>query len=58
MRDLLLAGRLDDLLDREPLTLQIALRIVPVEWWAQRLGTTPSAWSPGAQQEPAQPTAS
>lgn len=32
-------------LDR--LTLKVALRIVPVDWWAERLGTTPSVWSGG-----------
>ena len=27
--------------DLDRLTLQVALQIVPVEWWAERLGTTP-----------------
>ncbi len=30
-------------LDR--LTLEVALRLVPVQWWAERLGTTPAIWS-------------
>jgi hypothetical protein len=32
--------------DLDRLTLQVALRLVPVEWWAERLGTTPDVWSP------------
>ena len=30
-------------LDR--LTLQVALRLVPIEWWTERLGTKPVIWS-------------
>jgi hypothetical protein len=30
-------------LDR--LTLKLALQLVPVQWWAERLGTTPDVWS-------------
>jgi hypothetical protein len=31
--------------DLDRLTLQLALRLVPVKWWAERLGTTPAVWS-------------
>jgi hypothetical protein len=31
--------------DMDRLTLQVAVRLVPVEWWAKRLGTTPAVWS-------------
>ncbi len=31
--------------DLDRLTLQLALRLVPVQWWAERLGTTPAVWS-------------
>jgi hypothetical protein len=30
-------------LDR--LTLQVALRLVPIEWWTERLGSKPAIWS-------------
>ena len=35
--------QLAESLDR--LTLEVALRLVPVQWWAERLGTTPAIWS-------------
>src|SRR6202035_1999087 len=31
--------------DLDRLTLQLALRLVPLEWWAERLGTTATVWS-------------
>jgi hypothetical protein len=31
--------------DLDRLTLQVALRLVSVKWWAERLGTTPVVWS-------------
>jgi hypothetical protein len=31
--------------DLDRLTLQFALRLVPVQWWAERLGTTPAVLS-------------
>ena len=31
--------------DLDRLTLQLALRLVPFEWWAERLGTTATVWS-------------
>ena len=33
--------------DLDRLTLQIALRLVPVEWWTERLGTPPAVLSVG-----------
>lgn len=37
--------QLAEQLDR--LTLQVAGQIVPVQWWGERLGTTPPAWTAG-----------
>jgi hypothetical protein len=31
--------------DLDRVTLQVALGLVPVEWWAERLRTTPAVWS-------------
>jgi hypothetical protein len=31
--------------DLDRLTLQLAVRLVPFEWWAERLRTTPAIWS-------------
>lgn len=33
--------------DLDRLTIELALRLVPFEWWAERLGTTASVWSAG-----------
>lgn len=38
-------------LDR--ITLEVALRIVPAQWWAERLGTTPAVWTAGSHAGPA-----
>jgi hypothetical protein len=32
----------------DKLTLRVALRIVPAEWWAERVGTSPSVWTGGS----------
>ena len=37
--------------DLDRLTLQIALRLVPVEWWTERLGTAPAVLSVGPDTE-------
>jgi hypothetical protein len=43
--------------DLDRLTLKVALRIVPAEWWAERLGTTPAIWSVDPKAGPAEPAA-
>jgi hypothetical protein len=40
--------------DLDRLTLQLAVRLVPVEWWAERLGTTPVVWSADPEAGPAE----
>ena len=39
--------------DLDRLTVDVALRLVPIEWWAERLGTTAAIWSVDADEEPA-----
>jgi hypothetical protein len=45
-------AQLAEELDR--LTLEVAGRIVPVQWWGQRLGTTPPAWTAAPRPERAE----